>query len=1119
MANNGWTKWTNTAKSVLDRLAALEEGGSSSGQIPDDLQTKLNALEKKDEDHDTRLNGIGNAVSGLSERVARVEGGLSTTQTDIQSETTRATQAEQALREAVAALQTWKQTIGDDSLDEKIAQINTAITDLQQGGYVEKIQSIETGLNKEVQTDRDAAIQAAITVAKNELSKVYVKASDLSDYATKQNLQDAIDNLPTTGGTPPDEEDITRAQEGDGEVLKFKDKEYVPKNFSGLGRVYLRKNIVGGKNVLTQAMVSRENTIYVIQYDYFIPAGQTVTFATGSVLQFDGGSIDGGLLIQNGVERRGLLNLNGAELRGDVNITAEPDWYEYDEFNEGYKAKNTELNVKWFGAKGDGVNDDSYALKRAIKWLKKNGATLVFPKGVYVHGDGLKDSPESPRNTTHTGYSYETDNYFVKDKWPDGLDRAQYGVDKGINLGRDISLTFFRFTNLTIEGNGSTVISHANNGYCKHNELFRFIGCPHLYLRNIIIDGNRENRPEALQLLGDVSFGNEFVTYAQVMGCRSLKANREAETNWGGRVVTDHFRGLRQVQNLCLEYCDYARVENVVSRNSLMDGIQFYGSPGNPTAGLVITNCVFEHSSRHNLTSGGSMNCMVSCCTMQYAGLKIDKETALYVQKENGVTAANVDLEAEGAPINGATAVNEGITLDNCVFRKAYRSNGDVIITAYSKNCLITRSTFHESSINMVDGVSAFNNEVSFNTFYNGVCTFYQEGSNVHHNIFKFKDYVAKTNGEGAFIPNTNFEYSSSFVLGHTQSRTASLVPSRFCDNLIECTWSDNTLPETSPPLFRGTGNFVVVNNVFKNVHGVIKNNGTINTSFGVAYLTVKEAHDNTVIREIDGLMGDVTFMPWKLLKTPLNITNPKPLSGIAQGFKSWIEENRVVRYETDEFIRQYTSYLSIRPLNATYVFNKAEIRIEAATALVIITCEYTAVGGWNTYKVLIHRVKGTIDCSAKQHYNYGLCVAIQPTSVPLHISVTVSGAGVDSLNNSILTTTQPYAMVDDKKIMFTDWRDAVEYTNVANSLPDIYTTFSSPHTVVSLGLKKMCAKNANGVWYTSDGWPTTLATRGSTRPTGLTSEHDGFEFYDTTLHQKIHWDGTQWVDAMNTPV
>lgn len=495
------------------------------------------------------------------------------------------------------------------------------------------------------------------------------------------------------------------------------------------------------------------------------------------------------------------------------------------------------------------------------------------------------------------------------------------------------------------------------------------------------------------------------------------------------------------------------------------------------------------------------MNCMVSCCTMQYAGLKIDKETALYVPKSTGVTAANVDLEAEGDPINGATAVNEGITLDNCVFRKAYRSNGDVIITAYSKNCLITRSTFSESSINMVDGVSAFNNEVSFNTFYNGVCTFYQEGSNVHHNIFKFKDYVAKSNGEGAFIPNTNFEYSSTFVFGHTQSRTASLVPSRFCDNLIECTWTNNTLPETSPPLFRGTGNFVVVNNVFKNVHGT-------NTSLGVVYLTVKEAHDNTIIREIDGLKGDVTFIPWTLLKTPLNITNPTPLSGSARGYRSWMEENNAMRYEIDDNFGASTRYLYFNP--AVFYFYRVKVVVETGSAKTVATCELGSGSGLTTYVACVHHVKGAMDCTAKQHRTGGFCVKITGERI-VHLSISVSGQNARMLSNSVILISDPTTSLT--------YSDAIVYSNVASTLPDLYTSLSTDRPVVSLGLKKMCAKNANGVWYTSDGWPASFATRGATRPTGLTSEHDGFEFYDTTLHKKIHWDGTQWVDAMNTPV
>lgn len=77
---------------------------------------------------------------------------------------------------------------------------------------------------------------------------------------------------------PADEEDITE-QNG---TLQLANKTYDKQSFSGLGRVYLRKNIVGDKNVLTQAMINKANTIYVIQYDYDLN-GQTIVTPSNSI--------------------------------------------------------------------------------------------------------------------------------------------------------------------------------------------------------------------------------------------------------------------------------------------------------------------------------------------------------------------------------------------------------------------------------------------------------------------------------------------------------------------------------------------------------------------------------------------------------------------------------------------------------------------------------------------------------------------------------------------------------------------------------------------------------------------------------------------------------------------
>lgn len=107
----------------------------------------------------------------------------------------------------------------------------------------------------------------------------------------------------------PDEEDLTTEMRGSRNVLKFKDKIFDPIKCSGMGKVFLRKNIVKdvnncGKpiNILTQDMFEDEhglpliNTIFIIQYDYDLDKG-FITIPENSVLVFAGGSFRNGTVI------------------------------------------------------------------------------------------------------------------------------------------------------------------------------------------------------------------------------------------------------------------------------------------------------------------------------------------------------------------------------------------------------------------------------------------------------------------------------------------------------------------------------------------------------------------------------------------------------------------------------------------------------------------------------------------------------------------------------------------------------------------------------------------------------------------------------------------------------
>ena len=106
--------------------------------------------------------------------------------------------------------------------------------------------------------------------------------------------------------TLPDEEDLTKSEPdvNGNSYLSLKDREYNPKDFSGLGKVILRKNVVEledpiygkvKKNILTQNMINKSNTIYEIRYDFDLN-GKEITIPEGCVLDFQGGNFSNGTL-------------------------------------------------------------------------------------------------------------------------------------------------------------------------------------------------------------------------------------------------------------------------------------------------------------------------------------------------------------------------------------------------------------------------------------------------------------------------------------------------------------------------------------------------------------------------------------------------------------------------------------------------------------------------------------------------------------------------------------------------------------------------------------------------------------------------------------------------------
>ena len=105
-------------------------------------------------------------------------------------------------------------------------------------------------------------------------------------------LQQLIADSDITIHNFPDEEDITQ----NGMYLKFRDRLFQDDNVNGLGYKILRKNltVINSEvvNVLTQDMISSDNTIYEIRYDYVLK--EDIIIPENCVLYFNGGCISNG---------------------------------------------------------------------------------------------------------------------------------------------------------------------------------------------------------------------------------------------------------------------------------------------------------------------------------------------------------------------------------------------------------------------------------------------------------------------------------------------------------------------------------------------------------------------------------------------------------------------------------------------------------------------------------------------------------------------------------------------------------------------------------------------------------------------------------------------------------
>ena len=189
----------------------------------------------------------------------------------------------------------------------------------------------------------------------------------------------------------PDEEDLTKSlpDKNGNSYLSLKDREYNPEDFSGLGRVILRKNIIEvedpiygkvKKNILYQDMINKENTIYEIRYDFDLN-GSEITIPEGCVLDFQGGSFSNGTIVGNNTKINAIkesLLFNNIEISGTWEVLdIYSNWFNFNN-TPGYDNIDNFNNLSALCSHN--FSNNIYINGNYWASIKSNGGYIIYVK-------------------------------------------------------------------------------------------------------------------------------------------------------------------------------------------------------------------------------------------------------------------------------------------------------------------------------------------------------------------------------------------------------------------------------------------------------------------------------------------------------------------------------------------------------------------------------------------------------------------------------------------------------------------------------------------------------------------------------------------------------------------
>lgn len=167
--------------------------------------------------------------------------------------------------------------------------------------------------------------------------------------------------------------------------LKFADKEYDPLSNSGMGYKILRKRT---NNILTQDDFSSANTLYVIEYDFYL-ANKSITIPSDCAVYFKGGTINAGTVIGSDTILYGTISRKGnAEYEGTWVKTGTVD-LDIQELKDRVSLLERAVFPYKLTVSGGGVFKKGIPTSVTINWAFTQSGISVLPDTLAVNGEEL----------------------------------------------------------------------------------------------------------------------------------------------------------------------------------------------------------------------------------------------------------------------------------------------------------------------------------------------------------------------------------------------------------------------------------------------------------------------------------------------------------------------------------------------------------------------------------------------------------------------------------------------------------------------------------------------------------------------------------------------------------